>query len=1241
MAVPPTDAVLAIAKRHLSLSPTSPDSSVPELYVEELKRHLTHYPYDDQFVLIPEPGTGYGHVICLERNCKPVQIALYSLYGCTDGGKSVGIGSLVQYELHATSLDHCSARDKRVKKDNLVANGSQRPTKDRRSLGTPRKSFILDALDGKSPSSSSKRLLGDSTPARPVTDAASHTAVKVEPQEPVTPRKRRLEEDIVKSEPIDEMMPFRSVPDKRPKILGSTSSPAKARILSVPNQPAKQSLVKKESSFQLGAIQNQISTIQADLDVKHEETNENGAGPSSLAAPMNAAGMLQPTDPGSNGNPGLPNFSSPSSPLSPLSQRLIKPLGRKRVSMPPLASSSGTVLNGGVLPSQDLPMAGPSDDDERYDEQGNFYGKGRDLFVGPVAKAEDFDQFIAAAGNAEQFDGNESVDKALKKLNLPDLFTPLPGMQITLMPHQAIGVAWMLDKEQGPLKGGVLADEMGLGKTIQMIAVIATNRSKDALRKSTLIVAPMALLDQWAEEISLRCNLGLSCLIYHGSSKPKRMEDLRKYDVVLTTFQTLALEWEWPLEEIEEREKKKRKKKMKGGNDFIVDDSDEDKKPRKRKKWPGPLFQMEWYRVCLDEAQNIRNRKTRASRAVSEIDAKYRWCLTGTPIINSLTDAYGLLRFLCVRPWYDWQEFYKHIGRDEKKDPRPSTIRLQAIFATMLLRRKKDSMLDGKRLIELPPKEVNLRKLQFSEEERDIYNALERQSQAKFNRFLREGTVLKNYTHVLVLLLRLRQACNHPCLVQEGGNALISHDEFDGSYDGNVELARAARVVSPDFVRRMKEKFKQVVLERMAAEKESADATIEGEECPICYDNLDDAVVTCCTHVFCRECITNVLNVPAREDANEPNRYKPNERPCPTCRGPISKEKIFARLAFEPTDEDLNVKEEPAPEDEDVDIIDLTEDVKGKGKAPVGRTLRKRKPKPIQVFDSDEEEGDDDDDDISDFIVGSGEDEEEKDARRALKLKLQSGSRRKSKGKQRAIVISDDEDDDIIIGARPTHVEETKTGEIKTMSRFLPSTKMKHMMDTLLTWAKDHPDEKVLVVSQWTQCLQLVSDYLSEHKFLHVKYQGDMSRHQRDQAVRVFMSKDRATIMLMSLKCGGVGLNLTRANRVISLDLGWSEAIESQAFDRVHRLGQSRSVTVERLVIQDTVEDRVLALQERKKNLADGSLGEGTGKKVGRECFFYLISEMTLMASLRCSGLTVRELANLFGISLDRRGNYY
>ena len=74
------------------------------------------------------------------------------------------------------------------------------------------------------------------------------------------------------------------------------------------------------------------------------------------------------------------------------------------------------------------------------------------------------DKFLIEAGNAEQFDGNANVAEALQKLRLPGLFQPLPGMTVALMPHQAIGVAWMLDKERSNDRGGCMADEMGLGK---------------------------------------------------------------------------------------------------------------------------------------------------------------------------------------------------------------------------------------------------------------------------------------------------------------------------------------------------------------------------------------------------------------------------------------------------------------------------------------------------------------------------------------------------------------------------------------------------------------------------------------------------------------------------------------------------------------------------------------------------------------------------------------------------------
>lgn len=132
------------------------------------------------------------------------------------------------------------------------------------------------------------------------------------------------------------------------------------------------------------------------------------------------------------------------------------------------------------------------------------------------------------------------------------------------------------------------------------------------------------------------------------------------------------------------------------------------------------------------------------SNAVTDLDANYRWCLTGcalgqseywplsdlrpfsTPIINTLSDAFGLIRFLRLRPWNDWKEFNELIGRHEKKRPKLATDRLQTVFKTTLLRRNKDTVLDGKKLITLPPKTVELVKLEFCTEEREIYKAVRR-----------------------------------------------------------------------------------------------------------------------------------------------------------------------------------------------------------------------------------------------------------------------------------------------------------------------------------------------------------------------------------------------------------------------------------------------------------------------------------------------------------------------------------
>jgi SNF2 family DNA or RNA helicase len=91
----------------------------------------------------------------------------------------------------------------------------------------------------------------------------------------------------------------------------------------------------------------------------------------------------------------------------------------------------------------------------------------------------------------------------------------------------------------------------------------------------------------------------------------------------------------------------------------------------------GPLFKVEWYRIVLDEAHIIRNRGTRAAKAVWDLDSVYKWCLTGTLIVNGLDDVFSQLKFLGNCPVSVWAEFRDRISSIQKRKPRLATTRMQ------------------------------------------------------------------------------------------------------------------------------------------------------------------------------------------------------------------------------------------------------------------------------------------------------------------------------------------------------------------------------------------------------------------------------------------------------------------------------------------------------------------------------------------------------------------------------------
>ena len=137
---------------------------------------------------------------------------------------------------------------------------------------------------------------------------------------------------------------------------------------------------------------------------------------------------------------------------------------------------------------------------------------------------------------------------------------------------------------------------------------------------------------------------------------------------------------------------------------------------------------------------------------------------------------------------------------------------------------------------------------------------------------------------------------------------------------------------------------------------------------------------------------------------------------------------------------------------------------------------------------------------------------------------------------------------------------------------------------------------RVLVFSQFVQLLQGVVPMLAENGWEFCYLDGQTKK--RDEVVSRFQNEE-VPIFLISLKAGGVGLNLTAADTVIHLDPWWNPAVEAQATDRAHRIGQSRTVNSYKLITKGTVEEKILALQEKKKKLISGTLGDGAALAAG------------------------------------------
>uniref|UniRef100_A0AC35UC86 SNF2 family domain-containing protein n=1 Tax=Rhabditophanes sp. KR3021 TaxID=114890 RepID=A0AC35UC86_9BILA len=359
--------------------------------------------------------------------------------------------------------------------------------------------------------------------------------------------------------------------------------------------------------------------------------------------------------------------------------------------------------------------------------------------------------------------------------------------------HQKRALNWLVGKEAN-LGSMILADEMGLGKTLAIIALIVHQKANKASIKelldlkdrnararslipidTTLIVVPSSLMNQWESEIRkfVRDDY-LAVYIYHGVSRTKDPTDTLSSELA-----DLA-----DADELDSDGEPIIKKKV----------TSKPKKAIKKKKGSSILSTLCFNRIVLDEAHQIKNRKTIVSRACCKVSGVSRICLSGTPLHNEVMDMFSLFRFMRLNPLSEEAAFKKFIQTKLSKE---GSSRLNAIVKATLLRRTKDEKcrLTGKSLVNLPTIVYEELFLEFDAVERKIYdhmflasrktvkNFLERQD--KIVRDYKDGPEIKNpfknmskmeevegdnfqtMTFLMVLLLRLRQICNHFSLTRD------------------------------------------------------------------------------------------------------------------------------------------------------------------------------------------------------------------------------------------------------------------------------------------------------------------------------------------------------------------------------------------------------------------------------------------------------------------------------------------
>jgi superfamily II DNA or RNA helicase len=306
--------------------------------------------------------------------------------------------------------------------------------------------------------------------------------------------------------------------------------------------------------------------------------------------------------------------------------------------------------------------------------------------------------------------------EALKSFSSIEPLTAPTHFQATLRPYQEDGLGWLQFLRRHDL-GGILADDMGLGKTVQTLAHLLIEKRHDRLHKPSLIVAPVSVLGNWQQEIR-RFTPELRLLILHGAKRKESFAAIDSADIVIVGYPLLLLESDM-------------------------------------------LLKREFCFLILDEAQTIKNPQAKVSQVARALRAQHRLCLTGTPMENHLGELWSLFDFVQPGLLGERSQFQRHYrtpieqGGDTKR-----AAALKQRIQPFLLRRTKDAVAR-----DLPTKIQIVEPIELDERQRDFYDGIRLGQHRRVREAIEQQGLSRSHITVLDALLKLRQACCDPRLV--------------------------------------------------------------------------------------------------------------------------------------------------------------------------------------------------------------------------------------------------------------------------------------------------------------------------------------------------------------------------------------------------------------------------------------------------------------------------------------------